>query len=370
MAKKIILSVVIVVVVVGGLVFLKLQQFSAMGEAAKHQVMPPTVVTAAPAKADTWENTITATGTVVTVEGVTISAELGGKIVGINFESGAQVKEGDLLVQLDVTVEEAQLRAAEANATWAKVNLERSTDLLAKNAVSKSDYDLVDAQAKQADAQVDNLRSVIAKKTIRAPFNGRLGLRQVNLGQILKEGDPIVSLQTLDPIYVNFSVPQQQLALVKTGSVIRVTTDSANGEHFEGKVTAVNPDVDPVTRNVRVQGTLANPKEILHPGMFANVEVVLADVSHVLAVPTTAILYAPFGDSVFIVEKKDGADVLRQQFIQVGDARGDFVDVTRGLKEGETVVTSGVFKLQSGIPVKIDNTLAPNAQMAPKPKDT
>jgi membrane fusion protein (multidrug efflux system) len=370
MAKKIILSVIGVAIVVGVLVYIKIGQFSAMGAAGKNMVMPPTVVTATPAKAAIWENLLTATGSVVTVEGVTVSAELAGKVVGINFESGAEVKQGDLLAQIDVTVEEAELRAAEANATWAKVNLERSSDLLTKNAVSKSDYDLVDAQTKQASAQVDNLRSVIAKKTVRAPFTGRLGLRQVNLGQILKEGDPIVSLQTLDPIYVNFSLPQQQLALVKAGTPIRVTTDSSTGETFEGKVTAVNPDVDPLTRNVRIQGTLANPKELLHPGMFANVTVILPEVSHVLAIPATSILYAPFGDSVFIVENGKGGSVLRQQFVQLGKARGDFVDVTKGLKEGETVVTSGVFKLQAGIPVTIDNTLAPNAQLAPNPKDT
>ncbi|HEY4301852.1 MAG TPA: efflux RND transporter periplasmic adaptor subunit [Candidatus Didemnitutus sp.] len=371
MAKKIILSVVGVIIIVGGLVYIKLGQFSAMGAAGKNMVMPPTIVTASPVKADVWENTLTATGSIVTVQGVTVSAELAGKIVGINFESGAQVKEGDLLVQMDVSVEEAQLRAAEASAALAKVNLERSTDLLGKTAISKSDYDLVDAQAKQANAQVDNLRSVIAKKTIRAPFAGRLGLRQVNLGQILKEGDPIASLETLDPIYVNFSLPQQQLVLVKAGTPIRVTTDNANGTQFEGKVTAVNPDVDPMTRNVRIQGTLTNAKEFLHPGMFANVTVILPEVTHVLSIPATSILYAPYGDSVFVVENgKNGGSVLRQQFIQVGEARGDFVDVTKGLKAGDTVVTSGVFKLLAGMPVKIDNTLELDAQLAPKPKDT
>jgi len=372
MAKKIILSIVAVIVITGALFLIKKGQFSAMAAAGAAMVMPPEIVTAAPVKADTWETTLTATGSVVTVQGVTVSAEVPGKVVSINFESGAAVQAGDLLVQLDTSIEEAELRAAEASATWAKVNLERSTDLLAKNAVSKSDYDLVDAQAKQATAQTDNIRAVIAKKTIRAPFAGRLGLRLVNLGQILKEGDSIASLQTLDPIYVNFSMPQQQLAAVAAGSEVRVNTDAAAGEVFEGKVTAVNPDVDPTTRSFRAQATLANPREKLHPGMFANVAVVLPKVEQVLSIPATSVLYAPYGDSVFVIDEGKGATgkVLRQQFVQLGNTRGDFVNVTNGLKAGESVVTSGVFKLRAGEAVMIDNTLAPNAQLAPKPKDT
>jgi len=372
MFKKLILTAVGLVLVTGALVFTKSRQFSAMAAAGAHMVMPPDVVTSAPVKSEVWENTLSATGSVATVQGVTVSAEVPGKIVSINFESGAAVKAGDVLLQLDTSTEEAQLRAAEASAAWARVNHERSTDLLAKNAISKSDYDLVDAQEKQATAQVDNIRAVIAKKSIRAPFAGRLGLRLVNLGQILKEGDAIASLQTLDPIYTNFSVPQHQLASISVGTAVRVTADVSSGEVFAGTITAVNPDVDPVTRSVRVQATLANPQEKLHPGMFANVTVVLPQSEHVLSIPATAVLYAPYGDSVFVIEEaKAGAGkVLRQQFIQLGSSRGDFVNVTSGLKEGEQVVTAGVFKLRPGESVVVDNTLAPNAQLAPKPRDT
>lgn len=380
MLKKLILTIlglIVLIIALGSIKFAPgFGQFPLMAAAGASMVMPPEVVTAAQVKSEQWESTLSATGSVVTVQGVTVSAEMPGKVVKINFESGARLKAGDLVVQLDTSTEEAQLRAAEANAAWTKTNLDRLTDLLDKKAVSQSDFDLVDAQYKQANAQADNIRAVIAKKTIRAPFDGRLGIRLVNLGQILKEGDPIVTLQTLDPIYVNFSLPQQQLAVVKSGSLVRVKTDNASSQFFEGQINAVNPDVDSATRNFRTQATVPNPEEKLRPGMFANVEVILPNAAKVLAIPATSILYAPYGDSVFVIDEgKDPftgkpAKVLRQQFVRLGEARGDFVAVQDGLKEGETVVTSGVFKLRPGIAVVIDNKLAPDAQLAPKPSDT
>ena len=380
MLKKLILTAVGLVVLVGILASIKFApgfgQFSVMAAAGAHMVMPPEVVTAIAVKADHWENTISATGSLATVQGVTVGAEMAGKVATINFESGAAVQAGNLLVQLDTANEEAQLRSAEASVALARVNLERSTDLLTKNAVSKSDFDLVDAQFKQASAQADSIRAVIAKKTIRAPFSGRLGIRLVNLGQILKEGEPIVTLQTLDPIYVNFSLPQQRLSVITAGSTVRLRSDGARGQVFEGRINAINPDVDTATRNFRVQATLPNPDEKLRPGMFANVEVVLPSTEKVLAIPATSVLYAPYGDSVFVID--DGKDpqsgkpakVLRQQFVRLGESRGDFVTVLDGLKEGETVVTSGVFKYRPGMSVEIDNKLSLDSQLAPKPSDT
>ncbi len=374
MLKKLILTIFGLLALLAGLAAVKFApgfgQFAVMGAMMSKMVPPPEVVTSAPVKAESWENLLTATGSMVTVQGVTVASEMAGKVVAINFESGAVVKQGDLLVQLDTTNEEAQLRSAEANTAWSKVNLDRSTDLLQKTAISKSEYDLVDAQYKQAAAQADAIRAVIAKKTIRAPFAGRLGIRQVNLGQILKEGDPIASLQTLDPIYVNFSLPQQRLGSITAGSTVRVSTDAAPGKFFEGKINAFNPDVDPVTRSVRVQATLPNSDEKLHPGMFASVEVVLPEKQEVLVIPATAVLYAPYGDSVFVIEQKNNQSVLRQQLIRVGSARGDFVTVVDGLKAGETVVTSGVFKLRPGEAVVVDNQLAPKAELNPKPDNT
>jgi len=376
MLKKFTITSVIIILTVCALVGTKLMQFKAMGAAGAAMVIPAETVTATTAKEENWENNITATGSVVAVQGVTVATEMAGKIAKIAFESGTTVAEGDLLVQLDTSTEEAQLRAAEAGSALAKLNLDRAKELREKNTTSQADLDTTDAQAKQADAQADNIRAVIAKKTIRAPFAGRLGLRLVNLGQILKEGDAIVSLQTLDPIYVNFSLPQQRLAELNVGGVVRVTSDAALGETLEGKVTAVNPDVDAVTRNVRVQATLTNAGDKLRPGMFATVTVVLPTKENVRVIPVSAVLYAPYGDSVFVIdEKKDektgqAEKVLRQQFVRLGTARGDFVAVVSGLKENESIVTSGVFKLRPGEAVVIDNTLAPDAQLAPKPSDT
>lgn len=363
--------------IAGPLYLIKIRQFKAMGDAgaAMAAAMPPTPVTATQAKADSWGNSLTATGTFVAVQGVTVAAEMPGKVVKIAFEPGAVVKAGDLLVQLDTTTEQAQLVAAEANAALARANLARARDLRQSNTNSPAELDAADAQAKHALAQADSIRTIIAKKTIRAPFAGRLGLRVVNLGQILREGDAITTLQTLDPIYVNFSLPQQRLAQLTTGSSVRVTTDAAPGETFEGRISAISPEVDVATRNIRVQATLPNREEKLRSGMFGNVEVVLPTATKVLAIPVTAVLYAPYGDSVFVIdEKKDEKSgkvqqMLRQQFVRLGASRGDFVDVVDGLKANETIVTSGVFKLRPGMPVVIDNRLAPPAKLEPKPKN-
>ncbi len=375
MFKKYTLTSIGIIIIVGGLVAIKFSQFKAMAAAGANQTMPAEVVTAAPAKQENWENTLPATGTLVAVQGVTVGAEVAGKVAKIAFESGQRVNAGDLLVQLDTSTEEAELRAAEASAALARANLARAKELRASNTNSPAELDAADAQAKQAQATADGLRATIAKKSIRAPFTGELGIRLVNLGQILHEGDSITTLQTLDPIYANFSLPQQNVPDVHEGGVVRVTTDAAPGQVFEGKITASNPDIDPVTRNVRVQATLANKDDKLHPGMFATVSIVLPEKTLVLVIPATAILYAPYGDSVFIVDEKKNEktgemqQVLRQQFVRINGTRGDFVSVVAGLKPGEQIVTSGVFKLRPGMVVTIDNTLAPPAQLNPKPKD-
>lgn len=380
MPKKILLFVagliVCALVIAGTLFFIKIGQFKAMGAHGAAMVMPPTTVTAEPAKQDTWGSSLTAPGSLEAVQGVTVSAETPGKVVKIGFEPGATVKAGDLLIQLDTSTEEAQLQAAEATAALAKANLDRARELRQSSTNSPADLDAADAQAKQAQAQAETIRSVIAKKTVRAPFAGRLGLRLVNLGQILREGDNITTLQTLDPIYVNFSLPQQQLSQLAAGTEVRITSDAAPGKVFAGKINAVSPEVDAVTRNIRVQATIGNSDETLRPGMYATAEVVLPIKNEVLTIPVTAVLYAPYGDSVFVVsEQKDEktgkqVQVLRQQFIRVSGSRGDFVSVVDGLKAGDLVVTSGVFKLRPGTHVVIDNKLAPKAELNPKPSNT
>ncbi|RNC65085.1 MAG: efflux RND transporter periplasmic adaptor subunit [Desulfuromonadales bacterium] len=371
MKKRIILAIVGLVVVIAVLAAVKALQIGAMIDQGKKFVPPPETVSTAVAKAESWETALTSVGTLTAVQGVTVAAELPGKVVQIPFAPGTPVKKGDLLLRQDTSSEEAQLPGAQAEAELARVNLHRAQQLLAEGIISRADYDRAVATANQGQAQADTIRAAIAKKTIRAPFTGWLGIRQANLGQILKEGDPIVTLQTLDPVYVDFTLPQQQLPQVRTGLAIRVTTDSLPGETIEGRITAINPQVEAETRNIKIQATVANRAEKLRPGMFVTVAVGLPVRQQVLVIPATAVLYAPYSDSVFVVEdgKEKKGKVLRQQFVRLGTKRGDFVAVTGGLKAGETVVSTGVFKLRNGQDVVMDNRLSPAFQQAPKPEN-
>jgi len=376
MLKTLLFAALGIVLVVGAIVYTKFDQFGAMGEAAEHMVQPPETVTIMTVDDAQWEQVIPATATVSAVQGVTVSAKVNGQVVQIGFQSGAVANKGDILVQLDTASEDAQLASAEAAAALARADFERVRQLGNRSLVSRDSVERAEAQLKEATAQVGNVRASIDKKTVSAPFSGRLGLRLINLGQVLREGDSIVSLQTLDPIHVDFSVPQQRIRQLKPGMTVRVTTDAAPGETFAGEIIALNPEVDPVTRNVRVRALVANPQEALYAGMFAKVEVVLSGTQRVLPIVETAVLYAPYGDSVFVVEKhqdeKSGKtmQVLRQQFVQLGRAHGDYVDVIDGLNAGEAVVTSGVFKLSSGMQVVIDNKLAPKAELEPHPTES
>jgi membrane fusion protein (multidrug efflux system) len=371
MFKKLIFTLIGLVILIGIPAVIKLQQFEAMG--AAQMEMPPETVTSEQARMDSWGRSVSATGSLVAVQGVTVSAELGGKIEEIDFESGDRVKKGDLLIRLDVTAEQAQLRSAEAAAKLAKITLDRNRGLRANKTVSQSDLDTSEASYKQATAQVDNVRATIAKKTLRAPFAGQLGIRQVNLGQIIDQGTAVVTLQTIDPIYVDFSLPQHQFSLLSSGTEIQVTTDAAPEQVFDGKIIAVNPEIDESTRSVRARATLSNKGELLRPGMFANVEVMLPGEDEVLIIPATSVLYAPYGDTVFVIEESEDEasgekqQMLRQQIIRLGETRGDYVSVMDGLKEGESVVTSGVFKLRPKMAVVVDNSLAPDAKIAPSP---
>jgi membrane fusion protein (multidrug efflux system) len=349
---------------------IKKDQFVTMGQA---HASKPSEVTASAAVADHWEPTINTVGSLAPYQGVTVTTESSGIVSHIDFEAGTKVQAGALLVKLDTSVLEAQLQAAEARAELARVSAERIRELYARNSSAKAEQDSSDAQFKQALAEVASTKALISQKQVRAPFTGRLGIRQINIGQYIDRGNPIVSLQSLDPIYVNFTLPQQQLSQIATGMKVRVTVDALPGKIFEGAISAINPDVDSATRNVRVQATLANAEEQLRPGMFTSVSVVLPNIEDVIIVPITSILYAPYGDSVFIVDEKvdekthEKGLVLRQQFVRLGKTRGDFIAIVSGLKAGQRVVTSGVFKLRNGMAVIIDNTLAPEVSLAPKP---
>ena len=363
------IGLVVLIVILGGI---KTFQIRAMIDQGKKFIPPSETVTTSAVKSETWDSALTAVGTLNAVQGVTVAAELAGKVVRIEFEPGTTVKKGDILLRQDTTSEEAQLPGVLGQVNLFVTNLERADQLLAKGIISKADRDIAIANAEQARAQAETIRATIAKKTIRSPFNGRLGIRQVNLGQILREGDPIVTLQALDPIYVDFTLPQQQLPQVRHGLTVQVTGDALPGETIEGRITAINPLVDVETRSIKMQATLSNRREKLRPGMFVNVSVGLPSRQKVLIIPATAVLYAPYSDSVFVVEESKegkGSKTLRQQFVRLGEKRGDFVAVTSGLKEGETIVSTGVFKLRNGLSVVVNNKLAPDFQQSPKPEN-
>lgn len=367
--KKTLLAIGLLLFFVGPVVGIKVLQIGSLiayGKDMQAAGYPATAVATALASEQTWENTLSAVGSLRPVQGVTLSAELGGKVVEIAVENGAAVKAGDLLVKLETSTEEAQLASAEASERLAQVNLDRSRGLLDKNTIAQSEFDAADATYKQAVAQTANIRAQLNKKTIRAPFTGRVGIRLINLGQTLGVGDPIIPLQSLDPIFVDFTLPQQRLSAISVGQAVRLTIDGVVSS-VEGKVTAINPEVDSATRSVRLQATLANPDERLRPGMFAQVALVLPEQSKVLVVPTTALVRAPFGDSVFVVEKKDDKLIARQQFVRLGETRGDFTVVTQGIKAGDRVVSAGAFKLINGASVAPNDEMQPKPSLEPKP---
>ena len=362
------------VVVTGLLAGAKAGQIVTMVRAGESFVPPPEAVTAAKVAATEWQPTTGAIGSLVAVQGVTLGVELPGTVREISFESGAAVKKGQVLVRLDTTAERAQLAAAEAEASLARVSLGRAQRLRQGGANAEADLDAAEARAAQADATVANLKAVIAKKTIRAPFDGRISIRQVELGQVVAQGTPIASLQSVSPIHADFWLPQQALVQLERGQKVNLRIDAFPKGEWKGEVTTVNPEVDPATRNVRVRATFPNEDGRLRPGMFARVEVLGAQPRRVLAVPATSILFAPYGDSVFTIEERrteGGAPfaVVRQKFVRTGERRGDLVAVESGLEAGETVVSSGAFKLRNGGAVTVNDALAPDARVAPTPTD-
>jgi membrane fusion protein (multidrug efflux system) len=349
-------------------------QFRKMG--ATPQIMPATTVTSTPVKEEDWPPILSSIGSVSAVQGALVSAELGGTVSEIKFQNGGEAKKGDVLMKLDTSSEEAQLRTAEADLELARANLSRSRDLAQGKVISKSELDAAESAFGQKQGTVDNMRSLIKKKEVHAPFDGALGIRQVNVGQSIDARQPIVALTSLDPVYVDFALPQQELSKLAPGFEVRLRTDALPGHEYKGKLTAINSMVDAVTRNVSLQATLENADHSLRPGMFAKVEVELPEKHKTLVVPGSAISYAPFGNSVFVIEKKKDektgkeTEAIRQQFVRIGEARGDLVAITDGLKPGETVVSTGVFKLRNGMSVTINNELAPKPQLNPTPSDT
>jgi membrane fusion protein (multidrug efflux system) len=375
MLKRWLLMLAAVVAVVAAIALSKVHQIKA-GAAMMQKMRPPPIAVATIGAAEqVWQRQFHSVGGFVAVEGVTVSNELAGTIEKIAFESGDQVKQGDRLVQFNIAPDEAQVRGAEAQATLARISLNRAKDLRTQGTNAQSDLDVADAQYQQATAVVDNLKSTIAKKVITAPFSGRLGIRQVNIGQFLAVGTPIVTLQALDPLYLNFALPQQDVVGLSVGQKVQVRVDAYPGEVFAGTVNALNSKVDDTTRNLGIQATLPNADERLKPGMFGSVDVLQPKEDRFITLPQSAIVYNPYGNAVYVIEQgKDaqGAPVLlaRQRFVQLGETRGDQVAVLKGVAAGEQVVTAGQLKLRNGAAVQINNSVQPENNAAPTPANT
>ena len=375
MAKRMTLMLTVAAALIAVLGLVKFRQVkSAMAVYASFQPPPEAVTTIVAARGE-WPDIFTGIGTVAAVRGVTLSADLQGVVDRIAFESGQPVREGDVLAVLDTRQERAQVAAAEAQRDLARLNLARMEGLLSQSVISRAEYDQATANQRETEAHVGEIQAAIDRKTIRAPFSGILGIRQINLGQYLSGGDAVVNLQSLDPIYVNFGVPQQDAGKVTVGRSVRIMTDDGSGAQRTGRVTAIDSVIDQGTRNVQVQTTLANPGGRLRPGMFVQTELALGPARSIVTLPASAISYAPYGDSVFAVtDLKDAMGHtyrgVRQQIVKLGATRGDQVAIVSGIKPGDEVVSSGAFKLRNGAAVLVNNKVRPGNNPKPRPENS
>jgi|SRR5579872_257283 len=374
MIKRMLMMLGIVVLVLTGLGFVKFRQVHTAMQAASY-TPPPESVTTVVAKQEQWPSTANIIGTIEAVQGVSVSADLPGVVSKINFESGQSVEKGDVIIELDTREERSDLASLEAQRDLARQNFARTQELVKEGVLSRMEYDRTIADQKNTEAKVAQIRATIERKTIRAPFSGVLGIRKVNLGQYLAAGTPIVSLEKLNPVYVDFGIPQQDAASVHVGSNVRITADELAGQKFSGRVTALDSVVDASTRNIQIQATLPNPGGKLRSGMFVQVEVATGASRPLITLPASAISYAPYGDSVFVVtDLKDPSGHtyrgVRQQFVKIGPGRGDQVAVVSGINPGEEIVSSAVFKLRNGAAVQVNNKVQPENNPAPKPEDS
>ena len=367
-----VIAAIFFLVGIGGWKAMQISQAIAMGKSFK---MPPDAITSLKVSKETVAPVLETVGSLSSPQGVMLSADLPGIVTAISFESGSRATNGQLLVQLDTRQEEAQLRTAKAKLDLARQNLDRAKDLSAKRVIAQSAYDETKSQYDAAVASVDETQAMIDRKTIRAPFEGFIGIRQINAGQYVKSGDPIVQLESLDPIYVNFALPQQNLAKLRVGQAVQLKADGIPDKVFKGSINAINSAVDTTTRNIQVQATIPNPDHVLRSGMFAGVQVVLPNGESVVMVPATAVQFAPYGDSVFVIKTlKDpqGKEFLGVQEVVVtlGKTRGDQIEIVKGLNQGDEIATSGIFKLHEGGAVKVENSVQPGNNPAPKPTDS
>ncbi len=381
--KRMIIMLILAAVLLGGLFAVKGMMSAGMNQFFDNMPQPAVAVTATEVLQRSWPQTLDAVGTLVAVNGTDVTTESPGVIRTIRFESGQRVKKGDLLLQLDATAESATLASMEAALKLAITQRERYRELFStRQAVAKADLDQRESEAERLQADVAAQRALIARKSIRAPFDGVLGIRKVNLGQYINPGDAIVSLQMLDPIHLNFSLPEQEVSRVSVGQDVSAVVDALQGQRFDGAITAIESQVDASTRNFLVQATLANPDETLRPGTFARVSSDLGEALSALAVPQTAVTFNPYGNSVFViteVPRQQGETdmmgnplvgnklVAQQRFIRTGATRGDLVAVIEGLAVGERVATSGLLKLRNDAEVTINNKVQPSAEETPEP---
>ena len=379
--KRMILMLVAALVIFGGVFGIKAMIGAQTNKFFDNMPQPAVAVSSANASTQAWSDDAEAVGTFVAVNGADVTTESGGVVRSIEFDAGQPVRAGAVLVRLNSANEEATLRSLEASAKLAKVQADRWRKLGADKLVSLDDVQSRVTAAATAQAQVDAQRALIEQKTIRAPFSGVLGIRKVNLGQFVSPGDAIVSLQQLDPIYLDFSLPEQRIGQLVEGSMVRATVDAMPGAVFDGKVTAIEPLVDPNTRNFKAQATVQNPDGKLRPGSFAHVGFALGGERQVVVIPQTAVCFNPYGNAVFVISKvkrKDGETdmqgkpltgdklIVTQRFVKTGATRGDLVAITDGLKPGEQVVTSGLLKLRNDAEVTINNKVQPSAEAQPQ----
>jgi membrane fusion protein (multidrug efflux system) len=366
MTKRIILTALVALAVLGAIFGYKYTAIQKAQAAMAGMKPQPVTVSVATVTDATWSNALVAVGSLESFRGITVKSELAGTVREVLATSGAVVEQGAPLVRIDTSTEEAQLSGLEAQARLAEINLARARDLRTSGSNTRGELDTAEATFASAQAAVAQLRTLISKKNISAPFAGRLGIVKVYPGQYLAVGDALFVLESIDPIHVDFSLPQQDLSRLSVGQAVRLAVDAYPGEGFEGKITAISPRVSDATRSVDLRATLPNAKGSLRPGMYARVEVLLAPTEHALVLPSSAIVHNPYGETVYVVEK----GVASQRFIKTGPQQGDLVLVLSGLREGEQVVTSGQIKLRNGSEVRIDNSAAPLANPAPKPSES
>ncbi|MGB1455912.1 efflux RND transporter periplasmic adaptor subunit [Spongiibacter marinus] len=371
MTKRMVVMLAISGVVFGGVFGMKWFGNQMMNDFIDNMPTPPVTISSTTVTPQQWAARLNAVGSLVAVKGADLTAEVDGTITKISFESGQSVEAGTELLSLESVAERGELARLEAQAKLAEIEQRRREKLYKRRTISKSEYDTALAETNVAKAAVEAQRGRLNLKTLRAPFAGELGIRRVALGQYLRAGDKIVTLQSLDPIELDFSLPEKQLGKVNPGRTIEIVVDALGGRQFSGEIIAVEPKIDAQTRNFDVRARFANPEKVLKPGLFAKVTVNLGEPTQVLVLPKTAIQYSSYGDSVFVIRQQEGGDAealdVIQRFVTLGEARGDFIEVISGVKEGDEVASTGLLKLRSGQPVTIDNTLRPEPSLTPAP---